>query len=107
MTFDLVDVFEEWMCSDDRSRLSRRKLAFLESAHTEALELVGIGKPMIASSFFSDELDLPFGCYWNHLTADLLDFIRPRKGISRLTELLQLQLQHGEIEQDFYDCFER
>ena len=104
MSFDLVDVFDAWIA--DR-KLSRRQLAFLHQCHEQTMETVGCGLPMTAGWMYCSELDLPQGSQWGHCTAELLDFLRPRKGISRLAELLREQLECGEIEEDFYDCFDR
>ena len=88
-------VFEDWIgCTSEGSRkegLSRRKKAFLETAHTQMvhnLEYEACMEPNVAPSWMSDELDRKDFIYECQCVADLLDYLNPRSGrIKREAEM--------------------
>ena len=51
----------------------------------------------IASSYYSDELDLPQGSYWVQVVADLLDHLAPSEEGSRLGELNKGLMDYGHL----------
>ena len=91
-------VFEDWIgCYSGGPRkegLSRRKKAFLETAHTQMvhnLEYEACMEPNVAPSWMKDELDNPDLIYECQCVADLLDFLSPVKdGQTRLNHIFDL-----------------
>ena len=68
-------VLEGWIA--DRTKPSRRKLAFLKQMHN--INVASGGEPLICPSHISSELDLPNGSTWPYVIADFLDFIEGQK----------------------------
>ena len=68
-------VLEGWIA--DRTKPSRRKLAFLKQMHN--INVVSGGEPLICPSHISKELELPNGSTWPYVIADFLDFIEGQK----------------------------
>jgi hypothetical protein len=101
MNNDLIEeVFDAWVA--DR-KLSRRKLAFLETAHNQTMEVMlsscGLS-PDVAPGGLCSELDLPQGSYWCQLVAELLDHLKPlEEQPSRLVELNDALVELGLLEE--------
>ena len=88
-------VVEDWIA--DR-KLSNRKLNFLEQDHKRTMQEIGLVTSFsIASSYTSDELDLPQGSYWVQVVADLLDHLAPSEEGSRLGELNKGLIDYGHL----------
>ena len=88
-------VLEDWV--GDR-KLSNKKLAFLEKDHERTMQEIGLVTSFsIASSYYSDELDLPQGSYWVQVVADLLDHLAPSEEGSRLGELNKGLMDYGHL----------
>ncbi len=86
---------EDWV--GDR-KLSNRKIAFLEKDHERTMNEIGLVTSFsIASSYYSDELDLPQGSYWVQVVADLLDHLAPSEEGSRLGELNKGLMDYGHL----------
>ena len=68
-------VLEGWIA--DRTKPSRRKLAFLKQMHN--INVVSGGEPLICPSHICKELDLPNGSTWPYVIADFLDFLEGQK----------------------------
>ena len=68
-------VLEGWIA--DRTKPSRRKLAFLKQMHN--INVASGGEPLICPSHICKELDLPNGSTWPYVIADFLDFIEGQK----------------------------
>ena len=66
----IKQVLEEYIA--DRTKPSRRKLAFLKQMHE--INVNSEGQPLICPSHISKELDLPNGSTWPYVIADFLDF---------------------------------
>jgi len=97
MTLELSyeSVLEDWIA--DR-KLSNRKLNFLEQDHEQTMQEIGsVTSFSIASSYTSDELDLPQGSYWVQVVADLLDHLAPSEEGSRLGELNKGLIDYGHL----------
>ena len=97
MTLELSyeSVVEDWIA--DR-KLSNRKLNFLEQDHEQTMQEIGLVTSFsIASSYLSDELDLPQGSYWVQVVADLLDHLAPSEEGSRLGELNKELIDYGHL----------
>ena len=97
-------VFEDWIgcTSGERERkegLSRRKKAFLETAHTQMvhnLEYEACMEPNVAPSWMNDELDNPDLIYECQCVADLLDFLSPvKEGQTRASHIFNLLDENG------------
>ena len=71
----IESVLEDWI--SDRTKPSRRKLAFLKQMHD--INVKSGGEPHICPSHISSELDLPNGSSWPDVIADFLDFIESQK----------------------------
>ena len=71
----IESVLEDWI--SDRTKPSRRKLAFLKQMHD--INVKSGGEPRICPSHISSELDLPNGSSWPDVIADFLDFIESQK----------------------------
>ena len=97
MTLELSyeSVVEDWIA--DR-KLSNRKLNFLEQDHERTMQEIGLVTSFsIASSYLSDELDLPQGSYWVQVVADLLDYLAPSEEGSRLGALNKELIDYGHL----------
>ena len=97
MTVELSyeSVLEDWVA--DR-KLSNKKLAFLEQDHERTMNEIGLVTSFsIASSYYSDELDLPQGSYWVQVVADLLDHLLPSEEGSRLGALNKELMDYGHL----------
>jgi hypothetical protein len=97
MNNDLIkEVFETWVA--DR-KLSRRKLAFLETVHDQTMEVLGSCSPDIADGFTCSELEMPQGSFWCELVAELLDHLKPLdEAPSRLATLTDALVELGHLE---------
>ena len=71
----IKQVLEEYIA--DRTKPSRRKLAFLKQMHE--ININSDGLPLICPSYISKELDLPNGSTWPYVVADFLDFHESQK----------------------------
>ena len=97
MNNDLIEeVFEAWAA--DR-KLSRRKLAFLETVHNQTMEIIGSCSPDIGPGWVCSELEMPQGTYLCQLVAELLDHLKPvEEPPSRLAELNDSLIDLGLLE---------
>ena len=85
MEWTVETVLEDWIAN---RKLSRRKIAFLEQFHQHQLHgAVGdmIGFLHTAPSHICEALDLPKGCTWWGVVAELLDFIESEKSGHKVT----------------------
>ena len=71
----IKQVLEEYIA--DRTKPSRRKLAFLKQMHE--INVNSDSFPLVCPSYISKELDLPNGTSWAYVVADFLDFIEGQK----------------------------
>lgn len=93
----IEEVFDAWVA--DR-KLSRRKLAFLETVHSQTMEGVWGCSPDIAGSHLCSELEMPAGSYVCQLVAELLDHLKPlEQPPSRLVELNNALVDAGVLEE--------
>ncbi len=78
-------IFEDWIA--DR-KLSRRKIAFLETIHSQTVNSLNYGScsPSIAPQWMISELDGDHFIYECQCIAELLDFLKPRGESKQLRE---------------------
>lgn len=99
-TLDVSEILEHWVA--DR-KLSRRKLAFLETVHEQTMDSSGSCSFDIAGSLLCSSLDMPKAVYTCQLVAGLLDFVKPLPNEpkhARLIELTEALVDCGQLEQD-------
>ncbi|MBE9172727.1 hypothetical protein IQ216_06385 [Cyanobium sp. LEGE 06143] len=91
----VIDVLDVWIA--DR-RLSRRKLAFLETVYDQALEDIPQAYSVdIAGHDYCSELDLPSGSLFPLVVAGVLDHLKPLdEAPCRLVEMAEklVRCQH-------------
>lgn len=101
---EVDDVLELWVAE---RKLSRRKLAFLETVHQQTMECMSPSYgPWIAGQSLSSELDRPEAVYTCQLVADLLDFLKPIPGEphKRLADVTQALMECNLIEKEQADA---
>lgn len=100
-TPDVIDVLELFVAE---RKLSRRKLAFLETVHQQTLASIDrICSPHAAGQFLASELDLPQAHFTCQLVADVLDFLNPLPDEgkrARLIEITEALVKTGHLEPD-------
>ena len=98
---DVNDVLELWAAE---RKLSRRKLAFLETVHNQTMECIGrVNALDLASGHLASELDLPTATYICQLVAGVLDFLKPVAGEhkhARLAEITEALVEFGHLDAD-------